>query len=603
MKSQATRYELIEVAQGRRPADLYIMNGTVINVYSGELLSENVAIYKDRIAYVGQSKVSIGKNTMVLDAKGKYVSPGFIESHSHPWVMYNPMSLASKVVPLGTTTTVNDNLFFYLYMGAKGFANMIRDLNDLPGNHFWLVRLVSQAEFPGEREWFNQRDVRSLLEMEEVLGTAEVTRWPLLYNSDPFIIDTVEYALKLGKISDGHTAGCSFDKLNSIVAAGISACHEAITAQESLDRLRLGMWTTLRNSSLRPDLHNIIKMITEKKVATNRVMMTTDGPHPAFIEEEGFVDSLVRKAVELGLPPIQAIQMVTINPATFFRLDQHLGGIAPARRADLLILPDLISFRPDMVIAGGNIVASKGKLNTEFPQIDWNKYLTRTPFSISKSILNNPGLYRYPHTSPEEPVPVIHFQIAVITKRKDMELPSFNEYADISNHPGLVYAALIDRDGKWITRGVIENFATELEGMATTYNTTTHLLVLGRDPEAMAMAASRVYEMGGGITIVENGKAILDIPLPFTGMMTTDPSFDKAVEYQNLLLSTLQQRGYPFHDILYTLLFLTCDFLPGLRMVPFGLYDVKTNEIVKPASTISLKDLGGQLLVRGEKSE
>ncbi len=578
---KATRHELIEVAQGRRTADLYIKGGTVINVYSGEFLRQNVAVYKDCIAYVGESEASIGDKTKVIDAEGKYVAPGYIEPHAHPWVVYNPISLTKKALSLGTTTLVNDNLFFYLHMGADGFAKMVEDLRELPGNNLWLVRLVSQADYPTERDDFNHEAVRRLLAMDEVVGSAEVTRWPLLYNGDPFLLETIDYLKGLGKISDGHTAGCSYEKLNSIVAAGISACHEAITAKESLDRLRLGMWTTLRNSSLRPDLAEIITMITEGKVATSRILMTTDGPHPAFIEEEGLVDGLLRKAVQLGLPPMQAIQMVTINAATFLRLDEQIGGIAPARRADLLLLPDLTDFRPELVISGGEIVASNGELLASFPEIDWDQYVANRPFGIAKTALEHADLHRFPHASADEPVPVISFRSTVITMRKQLNLPVDKGYVDLSGQQGLVYANLIDREGRWVSRGIMENFATNLDGLASTYNTTTQLLTIGRDPEAMALAAARVHELGGGIVIVDRGQVILEIPLPLTGMMTTSPSFEQAVKYQNALLAAVQQRGYPFHDILYTLLFLTCDFLPGLRLIPLGLYDVRANEIVK----------------------
>ncbi|MFL6559069.1 MAG: amidohydrolase family protein, partial [Bacillus sp. (in: firmicutes)] len=342
MDLKAQRSELVEVAKGNRSADLYIKGGTVINVYSGEFLKQNIAVYKDCIAYIGTSEASIGEHTKVINADGKYVSPGFIEAHAHPWVLYNPISVTGKVLPLGTTTTVNDNLFFYLHMGAKGFKEMVHDLKPLPGNFFWLVRLVSQADYPGEREWYNHKDIRELLELDEVLGSAEVTRWPLLYNGDPFLLDTMDFIKKLGKVSDGHTAGCSYEKLNAVVASGVTACHEAITAKEAFDRLRLGMWTTLRNSSLRPDLQEIIKLITEGNVSTSRIIMTTDGPHPSFIENEGFVDGLVRQAVELGVPVMNAIQMVTINAATYLRLDDYIGGLAPGRKADILILPNLV---------------------------------------------------------------------------------------------------------------------------------------------------------------------------------------------------------------------------------------------------------------------
>jgi adenine deaminase len=589
LKTDSTRQELIEVAQGRRQADLYIKGGTVINVYSGEYLAFNVAVYKDRIAYVGDSEAMVGDKTTVIDAQGKYVSPGFIEPHAHPWVIYNPVSYVTKVLTLGTTTIAHDNLFFYLHMGPEGFREMVKDLRQLPGNNFWLVRLVSQAMYDEEREEFNAEAIRGLLEMEEVVGTAEVTRWPLLYQGDPLLLELIEYSKRSGKVSDGHTAGCSYDKLNSLVAAGVSACHEAITAKEALDRLRLGMWTTLRNSSLRPDFPELIKLITEGRVNTSRVLMTTDGPHPAFIEEQGCVGGLVSRAVELGLSPMQAVQMATINPATYLKMDEQIGGIAPGRRADILILPDLVRFRPEWVISGGTVAAKDGRLLLPVPQINWNKYNLREAFTIQREVLADPELYSYPRDQAEREVPVAFFRSTVITQLKKLELPSAGNYVDLTKQEGLLLASLIDRDGKWITRGILENFAVSIDGLASTYNTTTHLLAIGRDPQAMAKAAQRVHERGGGIVLVDRGEIVLEIPLPLTGMMTSDPEFSAAVEYQTALLSAVKERGYPFHDILYTLLFLTCDFLPGPRLTPKGLYDVKTSTIISPAVSLERK--------------
>ncbi|MCM3168672.1 amidohydrolase family protein [Peribacillus frigoritolerans] len=566
---------------------MFIKGGTVINVYSGEFLQQNIALYKDCIAYVGQNEVKINENTTVIDANGLYVSPGFIETHAHPWVIYNPISITAKVLPLGTTTTVNDNLFFYLHLGHSGFKRLLGELKNLPGNFFWLIRLVSQAKYPGERDWFNKEDIMDLLSSEEVLGTAEVTRWPLIYKGDPVLLDIIDAAKKMGKIADGHNAGCSYEKLNSIAASGISACHEAITAEEALDRLRLGLWTVLRNSSLRPDLSKIIKLITDGQVSTGRILMTTDGPHPTFIEKEGFVDGLVRQAVEYGVPVIEAIQMVTINAATYLKQDDYIGGLAPGKKADILLLPDLVQFRPDIVISNGRIVAENGELTTQMPDFDWNMHFPENTFPFSRGILENPDLYLYPHTSSNDFVPVIHFVSNVITERKNMMLPAKDGYVDLSAQEGLMYAALIDRKGEWVTKGILERFALNLDGMASTFNTTTDLLTIGRKPEAMAKAASRVHELGGGIVIVDDNEIILEIPLQLTGMMTSDPSFDSAVEFNDKLLKVLQARGFPFHDILYTLLFLTCDFLPGLRLNPFGLYDVKSDRILFPSTSMT----------------
>lgn len=612
MEFEASRYDLLNVAQGKQPADLFLLCGQVINVYSGEILEQNIAVYKDRIAYVGSSTAAIGEQTKVLDCSGKYISPGFIETHSHPWVVYNPVSLTEKVLPLGTTAMMHDNLFFYLYMGAEGFTRMVKDLRSLPGVHRWLVRIVPQSKYPEERDWFNSRDLQSLLELDEVAGTAEVTRWPTLYDGDPFVIETVEFAKGLGKISDGHTSGCSYERLNSIVAAGISACHEAIRPEEVLDRLRLGMWTTLRNSSLRPDFPELVKAITESKLSTNRLLMTSDGPHPGYIDENGFMDGLLRQAVELGIPPVQAVQMATLNAATYLRMEDDVGGIAPGRRADINILPNLVSFRPEMVISGGRVVAENGQLTIPLPSIDWSQYLVREAFPRPLEVYTDSKLYAYPSSSPNPnsnrnpspsrnasppsnsnaspwagaSVPVIDFPMAVITKRRDVELPVVHDAVDLAEFPDLSYAALVDREGKWVSHAILRNFIPGIEGMASTYNTTTHLLVIGRDLSAMSQAAKEVVEMGGGISVVEQGRTILRIPLPFTGMMTTDGSFSAALKYHNDLYAVVRDRGYRFHDILYSLLFLTCDCLPGLRLIAEGIYDVKTDSILVPAKKL-----------------
>ncbi|HEX3031362.1 MAG TPA: adenine deaminase C-terminal domain-containing protein [Bacillota bacterium] len=587
MKLQATRRELIEVSRGLRPANIYIKGGTMVNVFSGELLSQNIAIYKDAIAYVGNSEDSIGPETQIISAEGRYITPGFIEVHAHPWIVYNPVSVTGRLLSQGTTTTVNDNLFFYLYMGASGFNSLTKDLGQLPGTLLWSARIVSQSEYPDERDWFNQEDIKSVLANDAVVGIAEITRWPLAYNADSYVLDTVEYAKSLGKVACGHNAGCSADKLNTIAASGITSCHEAITPQEALDRLRLGLWTILRNSSLRPDFPEVLKIITEGKVNTSRLMLTTDGPHPSFFEEEGSADGLVRRAVEQGVSAVQAIQMVTINPATYLGLDDYLGAIAPGRQADLLLLPDLEGFNPEKVIARGEIVAEQGHFTGVLPQLDWENYIIKKPFSILRSLLENPQLYQYPLNSTSQSVPVASYHSAVINKREDIILPEENGFANLSGDKDLVQATLINRDGKWISRMLVKNFASGVDGMASTFNTTAELLVMGRNPTSMALAAARVHDMNGGIVIVDGEQVVLEIPLDLTGMMTSSASFDQAVEYQNLLLAAMQSRGYPFHDILYSLLFLTCDFLPGLRLTALGLYEVKTHKIIVPAEPLN----------------
>ena len=241
--TEEERRKLLETARGERPADLFIRGGAIANVYTGELLSGNVAVSDGLVAYVGRSEHAVGPQTRIIDADGMIVGPGYIEAHTHPWVLYNPVSLAEGILPLGTTTVVADNLFFYMQMGPEGFAAMADDLRKLPLTYLWVARLASQASFPGEAEMFALDKIRFLLERDDMVGTAEVTRWPALTAGDPTLLSGISAAESMGKISDGHTGGASEARLGEVVVSGIDADHEAITREEVLNRLRLGLWT------------------------------------------------------------------------------------------------------------------------------------------------------------------------------------------------------------------------------------------------------------------------------------------------------------------------------------------------------------------------
>jgi len=432
---------------------------------------------------------------------------------------------------------------------------------------------------------FSLDRVGKLLKRDDVVGTAEITRWPDLAAGDPALLAGIAAAKAEGKISDGHTGGASETRLQPVVAAGIDADHEAITKEEVLNRLRLGLWTMLRNSSLRPDLPELLRVVTQDRVSTQRLIMTTDGPAPEYVAEHGYVDGLLRTAVENGVPPMQALQMVTINPATLLRMDEQLGGIAFGRRADLLLLPDLTSFRPQTVITSGRVVVEEGKLLPKFPEIDWESYSSKPLFSDGLD-LTDPNLYLLRASGPQADLPVIHLNSAVITARKEAQINVREGLADLDSQSGLLYAALIDREGGWISRALVSGLARNLEGFASTYNTTTHLLVAGTQPKAMASAAQRVRELDGGIAVVRKGNIVYELSLPIAGMMSKR-SFAEVVEQNKRFSRTMADEGYGFHDFLYTLLFLTCDFLPALRLTPLGLLDVKGSQVIVPAETPS----------------
>jgi adenine deaminase len=575
------RRRLIEAARGRLAPDLVVTGGTLANVYSGEWLPWNVEILDGRVAYTGPRKPEVGRETRVVDATGRVVAPAYIEPHSHPWALYNPVSLLERALPSGTVTLVADNLAFFLQLGAAGFHRIVRALEDVPAHLLWVARVVSQSTFPGEAELFSADAVREQLEWPEVVMAGEVTRWADISAGDEHILGAFATALRLGKRVDGHTAGASFERLGSLVAAGVSADHEAITGEQALDRLRLGLWTMLRDSSLRRDLPELLSTLLAAGADTRRLLLTTDGSGPAHYDERGLVDDLLTQATGLGLSSMAALQLVTINAATFLGIDEELGGLAPGRRASFVVLPDRDTFRPDEVYVNGRLVAERGELAVVLPAVDWAALGCRPQLAPPERWLD-PAIYVTPARGA---VPVMAYESTVISRRVDRELPARDGLVDLSGEPDLAYAALVSRDARLACRGVVSGLFPRLGGLASTYNTTGQLLVLGRDPASMAAAAAEVARLGGGVAFAEAGAVSWSAALDVVGFATSAP-YATAVAIERELRQRSAAAGYPFHDPVYTLLFLPCDFLPDLRLTLDGLLEVKSGRILEPAAVL-----------------
>src|SRR4051812_9530283 len=236
-------------------ASFALVGGTVADVFTGTWVEANVEIEDGRITYVGPRAPS----GTAVDVSGKVLTPGYIEPHTHPWCLYSPSSLLEAAVPDGTTTLVYDNLFFFLAHGVDGLRRIVDTLNTAPAHVKWVARLAPQSAYPDEAERFATDVVAPLLDWPEVVASGEITPWIEVVRRNPRLLAGIAAAKRAGKRVEGHNAGASYNRLAALPAAGISADHEAITAEEALDRLRLGMWTMLRQSSLRPDLPHLIE--------------------------------------------------------------------------------------------------------------------------------------------------------------------------------------------------------------------------------------------------------------------------------------------------------------------------------------------------------
>jgi adenine deaminase len=549
-------------------AMLAVTGGTVADVYSGTWVEANVEVDRGRIVYVGPRRPPA--DAARIDARGKVVAPGFIEPHTHPWVLYSPTSLLEAAVPDGTTTLVYDNLFFFLAHGPDGLRTIVDAMNEAPAHVRWVARLAPQSAYDDEAERFATAIVAPLLSWPEVVASGEITGWARVARGDERLAAGIAAAKAAGRRVDGHNAGASYDRLAELSAAGISADHEGISGADALNRLRLGMWTMLRQSSLRPDLEAILRDLGDVVNTSRRLMLTTDGATPSFYAERGMIGGALRLAVECGVDPMRALQLATIDPATFLHLDEELGGLAPGRRATMVLLPEAERytrgaggdlFRPELVLVDGRVVAQDGRLTASLPEVPWEE-LRGYPLAPPQTFAD-PAIYAI-----GEPVPAMRYESAVINRRADLAGPELP--------PGHVHAALVGRDGSWVTHAVVAGLL-DVSGFATTATTSLELLVLGRDPAAMARAAARVAEMGGGFAFDRGWSA----PLEIDGLITSG-GFDKAVTFERKLSNEMAAHGYPFHDPLYSLLFASGDFLPELRLTPRGVIEVKSGAVLAP---------------------
>ncbi|MHB8984806.1 MAG: adenine deaminase C-terminal domain-containing protein [Eubacteriales bacterium] len=575
--------ELLDVAAGRREADLYLEGGNLVNVLSGEIYQASVAVLGDKIAYVGAGRKMVGPGTTVIDAGGHYVCPALIEPHAHPWGVYNPASLAEASLCRGITTLVCDNLFFFVHLGARGFLKLAASLDSLPLRFKWLARVIPQSPDSGEEETFSIEKLKEVFADPHVIKIAEVTRWPLIVQGEESLLEKICLAGEHGVGMEGHTAGCSYDRLNVVAASGTESCHEAITAEDVANRVRLGFYALLRHNSFRPDLPALLPAITEKRLYTGRMVLTSDGASPNFIDKEGLLDGMLRLSVAAGINPVTALQMATLNPATYLGLDRELGSVAPGRAADILLLPDLEKFNPHMVFSRGKLAAVDGKLTAPLAAPDWGEIGFRPAVLPAPEKLLDSSLYGVPAEQPVD-FPVIDAVSTVITRRRDRLLQPGDGFLERDDE--VLYCALIDRYGKWAVNGFVSGLGS-FEAFAATFNTSYNLLVFGKDRASMARAAAGVAAMGGGMALAEGGQVTFRLPLKLGGMMS-DMTFAEVVYKVTELEGKVRGAGYPHEDFLFTMLFLVCDFLPGLRITAAGIMDVKDKKVLVPARSLPL---------------
>ena len=563
------RQTLTAVARGQAPADLYVRGGTLLNVYTGELYPASVAIKGDRVAYVGRRDDMVGARTRVLDVGGRILCPGYIDPHAHPAHLVTPSAMARHVVPLGTTTVFADTLQFWELGGLRAFRVVADALARSPLRFYWMIRTHAQSRSIDEDRRYRLPDLARALQHPAAVAAGEVTRWPDAWGGQSDMLNRLALARGLGRRVEGHTAGASGEKMAAIAAAGFTSDHEPITASEVLSRARNGIAVMLRESSLRPDLAGLLDALKAAPALASRLMLTCDGSMPAFILANGFMDHALRVALDRGVPPIDAYRMATLNAATYDGLDADLGAVAPGRYADVCVLRDLAEPRPETVIAGGRVAAQDGEMLARVPEVPWHRAFTSPAARLTVRWRARAEDFVLPA---RERYPVVRLVSAVITRLEERPLA-----------PGDLPAALVDRGGRWVAPAVVAGFADErLDGLAATITTDFNIIVLGREPSAMARAVNRLLDLHGGIVIAGREGIAYELALPLGGIMTRGALAD-AARWEQGLRAALVARGYPHHEPAFTLFFLAADFLPSVRLTSRGVWDVKRTRVLLPA--------------------
>jgi adenine deaminase len=582
MRSTTELRRLVQGAMGELKADLIVTGGRLINVYSGEILDGmEIGVLDGRICYVGPSaRHARGPETRVIDAHGLYVSPGFIDGHTHIGHYCRPYEYLQAYVPRGTTALMASGDELATVFGYLGVKLFLDEVEAHPLRVYPLISMVApQDPLLCSTKSLTQAEIAEGLDDPRVLGLGELVSWLRLTQCDEELLERIAMAHSRRKIIHGHTAGARDQKLCAIGAVGISSCHEPIRAEDAVERLRLGYWTMLREGSLRQDLAATLKPLLERRINFQRLILVTDSISPDDAEEIGHMDHVLRRAVSMGVPPVQAIQTVTLNPAMYSGLEQEIGGIAPGRFADLVLLEDLESFRVRMTLIDGTIVAAEGRSLVEPKPISLPAQMTDS-LQLSPDI--SPQQFNIPCASSSAKIRVIELVNQTITAETVMTVVASAGLIAANLSDDLLKVAVFDRHGsdKRVALGFVKGFGAKLGAVGTTTNLDENtLLVIGASDEDMAVCANVLIGSGGGMAIVNQGVILDKISFPWGGVFSTDP-WEEVGQQLRRVQNCLREKGSTFERPMYALSFLTFVTLPSLRITARGLVDVKERKIV-----------------------
>jgi adenine deaminase len=552
----------LAVARGDEPADLVVRGGRVLSVHTREWLDADVAVCDGWIAGVGSYQ---GRET--LEANGRHVVPGLIDAHMH---LESSLLLvdefAKLVLPFGTTTVVADPHEIANVLGSDGVHWLIDACEHLPLDVFFMApACVPASRFESPRRALTAGDLEGMLRRRRVLGLAEMMNFPGVIAGDP--AELAKLALDGAAHVDGHAPGVVGGRLQAYAAAGIRSDHEATTPQEGRERLRAGMWLLIREASAARNLEALLPLVAE--LGCSRVAFCSDDREPSHIARDGHINSMVRRAVQLGLDPRDALTIASHNAARWHGLSDR-GAIAPGHRADLLLLPDLEQFVPDLVLKDGLPVGDVPAAAAP----EWARRTVRIQ-PLSPNELRTP--------SDGSPMRVIGLIPGQIVTESLVETPTVLDGLAVADpERDLAKIAVVERhlgSGR-VGIGFVRGFGLQRGAIASTVAHDAHNIVcVGVDDGDMARAIGRLAELGGGMVAVCQRGVRAELPLAIAGLLSDQP-LAAVLEQSRLLSQAVAALGCEVEAPFHAMGFLALSVIPALKITDHGLVDVERFELV-----------------------
>jgi len=557
----------LAVAKGEAEADLVLTGGVVANVFTGEWLNGEVALYDGVVAGVGQ-----GYAGPRLDLGGRYLLPGFIDGHLHlESSLLTPRELARALLPWGTTAVVADPHEIVNVRGLAGLEYLLAASEGLPLDFFFMLPScvpASPLETAGAR--VEAADLAPWRGHPRVLGLAEMMNFPGVIAGDAGL--WAKLALFPDGPVDGHAPGLSGKALQAYRLSGIASDHECTTAAEAREKLRLGFYLMAREGSLAKNLADLLPGVPD--AAWRRVMVVTDDCHPLDLEG-GHLNRRLARLVELGMDPLRAVTLVTLNPAEYFRLRDR-GAIAPGYRADLVAVADLRDFRVELVFKDGRLAAGQGEVRGELPP---------APPPPGPPGFQVKGLTPEAFSPPVEGerVKVIGLIPGQLLTAK-LVLPTPVRDGRLAADPDrdLLKLAVIERhhgSGR-IGVGLVQGFGLRQGALASSVAHDSHnLVVAGATAEDMLLAAEHLIRLGGGLAVAAGGRVLADLPLPVAGLLSPAPLTEVAAALRRLH-TAYRELGGTLPDPFMALSFLALPVIPALKLTDLGQVDVARFQVV-----------------------